>query len=246
MGTIITPRRHKVMLWAYGVTTITLRRETLLPRTLASLKRAGFVEPTLFVDGTKDIEGWEREFGLPVVARSTTIRTYGNWVLALGELLIRNPTAERFAMFQDDFVTYPNLRPFLERNEYPHRKGYWNLYTFPANQELCVTKEGNQVKGWFESNQRGLGAVALVFDKQAVLDLLTHSHMIGRPLSVDRGWRAVDGGIVTAMKKVGYKEMVHNPTLVQHSGLVSSMGNRKHPLATSYRGEQFDAMTLLG
>ncbi len=246
MGTIINPRRVKAMRWAYGVTTVPVRRNTFLPRTLASLRRAGFDQPTLFVDGDKDVASWETEFSLPVVCRSYTVRTYGNWVLSLAELIIRNPTCERYAIFQDDFVTYANLRQYLERIEYPHRKGYWNLYTFPKNQDLCVTKDGNMVMGWYESNQRGLGAVALVFDRQAATDLLQHSDIVTRPLSVERGWRAVDGGIVTAMGKMGYKELVHNPSLVQHIGAVSSMGSSKHALATSFRGEGFDAVSLLG
>lgn len=59
-----------------------------------------------------------------------------------------------------------------------------------------------------------------------------------------RGWRAVDGGIVTGMNKVGYREYVHYPSLVQHTGLISSMRNRQQPTAPSFPGEDFDAMTL--
>jgi hypothetical protein len=64
-------------------------------------------------------------------------------------------------------------------------------------------------------------------------------------MDTHRGWRAIDGGIVTALAHAEYKEYCHNPTLVQHIGHKSTMGNSAHPQATSFQGEQFDAMKLL-
>lgn len=241
------------MRWAYGVTTVPSRRQDLLPRTLASLCSAGFDSPRLFVDGLENClaDRWQQDLQLTVTARFPFIRVFGNWVLGLAELYIRDPGADRYAMFQDDFVTYPNMRQYLERCAYPdgeegRDKGYWNLYTFPSNQNLApVDGKGMQREGWYPSNQFGRGAVALVFNRPAVITLLTHLHMVERPQDCTRGWRAVDGGIVTAMGKAGWKEYVHNPSLVQHTGLVSSMGNKPHKLAVSFRGEDYDALRLL-
>jgi hypothetical protein len=225
--------------WSYGITTVLSRRHDLLPRTLASLCSAGFPEPRLFVDGAdaKDAAWYASEFGLPVTARYPAIRTFGNWFLSLAELYIREPTATRYAVFQDDFVTYRNLRQYLESCEYPPR-GYWNLYTFPSNQTLA------KGLGWYASNQFGRGAVALVFDRETVKTLLASQHMVERPEDCTRGWRAVDGGVVTALKKAGWTEYVHNPSLTQHTGQISSMGNRPHLQATSFRGEEYDALEL--
>lgn len=248
--------------WVYGVTTVPQRRGSLLPRTLASLKVGGFPAPTLFVDGLhgRDVTSWEREFNLPVVNRYPTIRTYGHWVLTLAEMYIRDPLGTLYAVFQDDFVTYRNLRQYLERFNYPSpyrtgqvrrvdgyvQPGYWNLLTFPSNQRLAPKDDrGRDIVGWYESNQLGRGAVALVFDRPTLVTLLTHQHMVDRPQDAHRGWRAVDGGVVTAMKLAGWKEYVHHPTLVQHTGLVSSMGNRPHPLSVSFQGEDFDALSLV-
>ena len=78
------------------------------------------------------------------------------------------------------------------------------------------------------------------------MTLLRHHDMIDKPIAAGfRGWKKTDGIIITAMKKAGYKEYVHNPSLVQHTGAVSSMRNRPHPQATSFRGEDFDALELL-
>lgn len=234
--------------WAYGVTTVPSRRDSLLPRTLDSLKRAGFPSPRLFVDGCQPeyAGSWHDEFGLEVTTRWPTIRTFGNWTLGLAELYIREPHADRYAMFQDDFITYPNLRPYLEDCPYPE-KGYWNLYTFPSNQTLCPKDEaGNRREGWFLANQMGRGAVALVFDRLTVHTLLTHQHMVERPMDPRRGHRSIDGGIVTALRKAGWSEYCHNPSLVQHTGDISSMGNKPHKKAESWRGEEFDARKISG
>jgi hypothetical protein len=235
--------------WAYGVTTVPQRRRDLLPQTLASLKNAGFAQPRLFVDGDSDPASWEREFALEVTCRKPPLRTFGNWVLALWELLVREPTADRFAIFQDDLLMSRNVRQYLERTPYPER-GYLNLYTFPSNQSYCPAGH----VGWFKSRplnngpegfQTGRGAVALIFSREAVLTLLASPHMVERPLDAHKGWKKVDGGIVTAMNKAGWWENCHSPSLTQHTGAVSTMDNLPHKLADSFRGADFDALTLL-
>jgi len=142
-------------------------------------------------------------------------------------------------MFQDDFVTYRNLRAYLDSCSYP-AKGYWNLYTFPHNQGRCKGKPG-----WFLSDQLGKGAVAIVFNNEAARLLLGHQRMIDRILNPDRGWQFIDGGIVEAMKQAGWSEYVHNPSLVQHTGDVSTMNKKRHAKAISFRGEDFNAEEMI-
>lgn len=236
----INQKRKKIPpTWAYGLTTVLERRDDILPRTLASLVEAGFGKPRLFVDGDDDVHEWRTRFSLETTCRYPRIKTYGNWILSLAELYIREPRRTYYAMFQDDFVAYKNLRQYLEKIPYPE-KGYMNLYTFPKNQ----VKAPKEV-GFYRSNQKGLGAVALVFNEEAVINLIIHQHMVLRPRDQFRGHKAVDGGIVTAMNKVGFSEYVHNPSLIQHTGMKSTMGNIKHPEATSFRGENYDALSLL-
>ncbi len=235
---LVDPRRR--VKWSYGITTVPSRRDELFPKTLESLRVGGFDQPRIFVDGARYPNDYFTWSGLEVTCRYPTIRTHGNWFLALAELYIREPNQDRYAIFQDDFVTYHNLRTYLDHCTIPD-KGYWNLYTFPSNQELCP--EG--YTGWYLSNQMGRGAVATVFSQEGVRALLSSQHMVDRPMDHHRGHKSVDGGIVTALKKLGWKEYVHNPSLVQHIGDVSSMGNKPHKKAVSFRGETFDAMTLL-
>jgi hypothetical protein len=163
-----------------------------------------------------------------VTARYPRIRTFGNWILGLAELYIREPTCDRYAMFQDDLVTYKNLRAYLESLPFPER-AYWNLYTFPSNQKLCPGDGKHE--GWYKSNQLGRGAVALIFSREGVKTLLeARANIIDRPEDAHRGHRAV----------------VHNPSLTQHTGDHSSMGNRPHKKANSFRGETYDAKEMIG
>lgn len=231
-------QKPKTMNWAYGITTVPSRINEYFPRTLESLRRAGFNSPRLFVDGAKSSAEYER-FGLDdVTVRWPGVRTVGNWQLSMLELYIRNPSANLYAIFQDDFVTYRNLREYLERAPMPSQ-GYLNLYTFPSNQQLATGQ------GWYKSNQQGKGAVALVFTRLGVQTLFQQRSFIEKVCDPGRGHKSIDGAIVTAMSAAGWTEYVHNPSLVQHIGDASSMRNPPHLKATSFRGEEFDALELL-
>lgn len=230
--------------WSYGVTTVPSRRDTLLPKTLASLAAGGFSDPHLFVDGAGDYAAYKR-----VTQRSSPVLVHGNWALALYELYIREPTADRYAVFQDDVIVYKNLRQYLEKCKYPDM-GYLNLYTEPRNEAFVPT-----TVGWHQSNQRGLGALALVFSRRAVLQLLVSDTFAMKPIPATpteaaahaqgllyRGQKTVDGAVVTAFAQAGWKEYVHRPTLVQHTGKVSSFSGLEHPPATGFLGETYDAL----
>lgn len=228
-----------VLDWAYGVTTVPERRGNLLNQTLTSLVDAGFANPRLFVDGGKI--NWSDEFSLAVTCRFPRIRCAGNWILSLWELYIRQPLADRYVIFQDDLIAYKNLRQYLEQSPYPER-GYCNLYTCTQNQRLSPGK------GWFPSNQKGKGAVALMFSLPAVVTLLCQPHLVKRcqPAVSDpeRYWQNIDGGVVDSMAQAGWQEYCHDPSLVQHMGQRSTMGGVSHP-APAWRGEGFDALSLI-
>lgn len=233
--------------WSYGVTTVPERREELLPRTLRSLGHGGFDQPHLFVDGVADGTYYHQRFKLGVTCRYPGVYkntpvikgSAANWVLSLYELYYRNPNATYYAVFQDDFVCYKNFRQYLERCCYPDR-GYLNCYSFPSNESLA-----NGKVGWYPSNQCGKGAVALIFSNEAVTTLLSSDNLVHRPKDASRGHRAIDGGIVDSFKKLGWREFVHYPSLVQHTGYHSSMFNEVHKTSNTFRGEEFDALNLV-
>ncbi len=229
----------KSLEWMYGIVTVPSRRTTLFKQTLESLCKAGFDKPRLFVDGPDSVESYA-QFGLPITSRCPSVGIAANWMMALWELYSRNPQADRYAIFQDDVLTYPNLRDYLTRCEYPV-KSYLNLCTYPANQELADGR-----KGWYPSNQLGRGAQALVFNREAVVTLLSNRHPVMRLQRSGKGHRGIDGSISHALRNEGFREYVHNPSLVYHIGTKSTVGNRPQPLVESFQGEEFDATSLPG
>lgn len=227
------------MNWAYGVTTVSERFNDLLPRTLDSLEKSIFNKPHIFIDGGNN----RMPDGLDETAHRKRVRCAGNWVLSLYELYILNPKADRYAIFQDDCVAYKNLKLYLEQCTL-EEKTYWNLYTFHSNL-VHINKHNNGKKGWSPSNQLGRGAVGLVFTNTGVRDLLSSRYIVERFQDDNRGYKAIDGGIVTALKELGYTELVHNPSLLQHTGSRSTTGNNPHQPSPCWYGEDFDALDLL-
>jgi len=263
--------------WAYGVTTVPARAGELLPRTLRSLAAGGFDRPWLFVDDCRypfHDKDYER-FGCPVTNRYPRVGAWGNWLLGLTELWIRSPGCDYYAMFQDDLVCVRGLREYLEQclqetheahasdkeiiaafdqdvalrkrvSEYLARRTplrYVNLYTVSQNEELA---DGRQ--GFYPSNQMGRGALALVFPKDAVEVLLSDIGVVSKPCHCNRPDSKIDGSVAGAMKRTGYTELVHYPSLVEHTGVDSAIGHKIGPAyrsAPSFPGEDCDVRTLL-
>lgn len=227
---------ERMVTWAYGVITVPERKDSILQRTLTSLSHAGFPLPHIFVDEPR-------------------IKVYGRWLLSAWELFIRNPVCDRYAFFQDDFITYRNLRSYLDRTIYLSSDStlrYYNLITELRNEQYVQGKP----QGWLEAEsmntpqrlQYGKGAVALVFNREALMTLLSARHLVERVITADlkRKDRNVDGAIVTAMNYAGYREYIHNPSLVQHVGTHSTVTpGLIHQPNTIFLGENYDALSLL-
>jgi hypothetical protein len=207
------------------VTTCSQRLDTLLPSTVESLAKAGFNSPVIFIDGPGEANLPQP---LEAVKRSKPIGAFGNWALAVWELYIREPQAQRYAVFQDDLVACRSLKEYLEQAEYPAH-GYLNLFTFFSNEGRVK----GQPAGWVKSDQLGRGAVALVFDHQAMFSLLNCPIMSIKP-QLRNGNQNIDGAVQQGLvMEAKFTEYVHNPSLVQHIGKTTSIGKdfsgRPHP-----------------
>lgn len=242
--------------WAYGVTTVHSRAYDLLPRTVESLGNAGFETPWLFADDTANRQLYLERIGeYNQTLRYPAIRTAGNWVLSLAEIYLRDPIATYYAIFQDDLIAVKGLREYIERTVFLGEKRYYNLHTFPRDEALPSFGEPQWCEGPELSNgqhplnyQQGRGAVALVFPREAVITLLSSRHIWERFGDTHTGWRNIDGGIVTAMNQAGWREWVHYPSLVKHTGVESTTRqDRRYARMESYHfpGEEFDATSWL-
>ena len=233
--------------WQYAVTTVPSRITTTLPITLNSLVASGFEQPDLYIDGILPSEIIDAGLDLPVgiVHERHNVKTFSHWHLTLLDMYSRNPWAQFYAIFQDDFVCVKNLKAYIE-SSYPAEKCYLNLFTFMENEAIV-----QGVQGWVESaktgsgRNMGRGAVGLVFGHDAVEALLSSNHMIVRRRDAQRRHISLDGAVVESMNDAGYSEFVHAPSLLQHIGTESSMGNKQHPIALTFPGEDFDPLTLL-
>lgn len=239
-------RKTGPKVWAYGVTTCRQRRDNHLPLTLDALRDAGFDKPRLFADGTDDQRSWEAEFGVPVTVRGVEpVGTFRNWLLAITELYVRSPGADRYALFEDDLDTRPGLREYLDSVPWPDGKAYLNLYTAPTTEDwfLKGSKAGlEDVRGFRTTRQDGKGAVALVFDWQGVRALLAGLTMWERAaINV----RTTDGAIAVAMAAAGYTEYAHFPCLVKHVGLQSVSGHVPYPPSRTY-DDRADYLSWVG
>ncbi|GIW60107.1 MAG: hypothetical protein KatS3mg087_1173 [Patescibacteria group bacterium] len=195
--------------WAYGVICHPDRRNTHLPRTLRSLATAGFDNPVLFVDGFCEIPT-----KLQCSFRHKHVGLFANFSLALAELFVSYPNCDRYALFQDDIICVKGLRAYLNETT-KHSMAYWNLYTWPCN----VREE----PGWALSDQMGRGALGLVFDREGLLALIGSGNFWRHRLNTHTGWKSDDKAVIETLRAIGYKEYVHNPSLLQHTGVEKSL-----------------------
>lgn len=243
----------KPIVWAVGVTTVFERSDIVL-KTLHSLELAGFEKPRLFIDGIERASIAMLN-SYKIATRYPKVGAFGNWILGLWELYLRNPTATRFAMFQDDILLCKNARQFVEKTAHSP-KGYWSLYCsahFEKRNE-CNVQIG-YTNRWLRSNLYGegkfvgQGALALVFTKDAVEKILTSQLVFAKPQQSGNptvNTMNIDGVVYRAMKNAGFMEYVHVPSLVQHVGRDSTLKEKKPFVeSTTFPGVDFDCLGLL-
>ena len=183
------------------------------------------------------------------------------------------PRPTSYAIFQDDVLAVKNLREYIDarfprtedhnhvfHDELTDKKAYLNLYTFLNNEQVIAQAAP---VGWHEGSQlsnsnplkqqRGRSALGLVFSPEGLRTLLGAPTFVNKPAASERATVNLDGAVATAMNAHGWREWIHNPTLLHHTGLVSSLRTRLHgettmcpfPPAESWRGEDCDAMEFL-
>lgn len=211
--------------WSVGLTTCP-RQEPQLNRTLRSLAAAGFSSPVVFADEAPAEEITEEV--RDVVVRPQRLGAWGNWLLSLSELLLRDPHAGRYLIVQDDVLFARNLRQFLDRT---WKGDYLNLYTADRN------KGGI---GYHTASRRGLGALALAFSRKAALQITANQESYTRITKGELGTKNIDGAVWKRMNKHKHPEIVHSPSLTNHIGHTSTLHQKGIRTAGSFIGEGFD------
>lgn len=199
--------------WAVGLLTAP-RREPTIDRTLLSLTNAGFAHIHIFAEPDSWIPEEYRH--LPVTTHGRVLGNLGNFFTSLASLLMLEPHADCYALFQDDVEAADGLRDWCDAQFWPHGVGLVSLYT-------CGVQHAEHA-GWRilrAGMHHTFGGLAFVFRRDVLKEFLSD----GRLLDFRQGgFRAGDDGVVgewATRSRVGIA--YHTPSLVAHVGAVSSI-----------------------
>lgn len=220
LGLLVPPptsRHGRVRRWAVGVTTAPRTLPTL-EVCLESLARAGWESPRLFIDGPAPVPGPFE--ALPRTVHEPQMGAWPTYLLALNELLMREPWADAYLLVQDDarFFDRGPLRPYLERCLWPG--GSTCLVSL-----YCCAKDTAATDGW--QAPRGVvqsGPVALVYPREVAKAFVTSPSVFRRRWSSDAKAAATIGGAITSWASAaGVPIWLPTPSLAQHIGETSTL-----------------------
>lgn len=209
----------RVRQWAVGVTTAP-RLQPTLEQCLASLQRAGWPQPHLFVDGAVRIP---MPFGrLPVTFRETPIGAWPNYYLTLTELLLRQPWADAYMVVQDDalFFDGASLPVYLAEVLWP--EGMLGLVSL-----FCNPTDNAKHRGWHRAPEEPTtGPVAMIFPRELAMAFVTDRAVFEHRWSSapDAAAPLTLGGLITSWA-IEHSIPIWFPTpcLVQHIGDTSTL-----------------------
>lgn len=157
------PKFGKVEKWAVGITTSRRKHPTIV-KTVKALENAGWAAGTIFAEPESFVdcgENWN------YVHRSLKTGIFGNWMLGLYELFIRNIDADAFFMIQDDIVIAPNTRKYLENSlwfsDEPHL-----ISLFGPN---AIDKDPSN--GWRKTSKYSGGPNSIIMSHETVQEILS-------------------------------------------------------------------------
>ncbi|MGE3821216.1 MAG: hypothetical protein AB7I30_17520, partial [Isosphaeraceae bacterium] len=215
------PGRHGVAAtWAVGVTTAP-RREPTLDRCLESLAAAGWDHPRLFIDAPVDLP--PRAALLPQTYRDVAVGAWPNYLLALQELVLRQPRADAYLIVQDDALFYQgeSIRPYLERHVlWPGTEPGGSIVSL-----YCASAYTRSRPGWHRLRGRwAWGALAFIFPnalaRAFLMDRTVFAHRwIGR----NQGLAHIDVVVGRWARRRRIGVWYPCPSLVQHIGETSSL-----------------------
>ncbi len=207
----------RVRRWSVGITT-SRRRISTLEQCAQSVRRAGWEEPVLFIDGEMEIP--KSQSDLPSCRRIPALGAFPNYALSLMELFMRDPHADAYMMLQDDalFPETSVVRQYLEDVLWLGKTpGIVSLY--------CSTEYQQQDAGWHRFNGPWVwGAVAFVFSNEAARAWLTSPLVYNhRAMANDQGLSKIDVMIGLFSQSTGVPIHYPSPSLVQHIGTISTI-----------------------
>ena len=191
-------------------------------RALLSLANAGFSSVHIFAEPGSWVP--DQFAHLPRTVHGRSLGNLGNFYTSLASLLMLEPGADCYAIFQDDVEVALGLRAWCDGQLWPHDAGLVSLYT-------CGVDHDSET-GW-RVLSRGMchtfGAQAFVFRSDILKEFLTD----GRLLEMrEEGFRAGDDTAVGEWAtRRGIGIAYHTPSLVNHVGVTSAIAADGHGTA---------------
>ena len=186
--------------------------------------------------------------GYDITRRATRLGAWPNWYLSLAELVMVDPLADCYGLFQDDVVLCKNARRFLERDLWPPKPvGVVSLYC-PG-----IYHSGKSIHDYgphLVAEGFGLvGALTFLFPAESARALLQDTNVMEHRLKGRRrGLCNIDAVVGRWAEETSRGVYFYSPSLASHIGETSSIWpnqvDRRSRSCRSFLGEQFNSLDL--
>jgi hypothetical protein len=231
--------KDRLMQWSVGIAAAPRSSDSYLKHTIESVA-SNFQDVHVFAEPLLENPG-----GVILHRHGEQFGDWSNWLCGLFSLIAIRPKTDYFLMLEDDVSLCKNLEYYLE-GLIPQigKFAALSIYTprrYARNYGRYVHNECHGIQTW--------GSQALVFGRHEAVRFLSSPEVLlhrsygdnyqGRDISNARK----DAIIGLWADRENLPLYFHSPSLVQHTGLISSLGNESHE--SLYVGSDFDAMQLV-
>ena len=217
---IFSPALPWAFSWAVGVTTAARQAETLRG-TVDDLVAAGWDQITIFAEPQSFMPNFGKE-GISYKVNVEVLGAWCNWRESFISLVADNPTADFYAIVQDDVTIWRSLRKFFDEEVLPAQHAVYSPYTagwYGGNNKHPAGSLVLPDCGWFhDSITRQLGALFTVIPGKLAKELV-----MWLPARVPNN-NEIDVRLAEILQKHAVPFYRHSPSLADHTGTVSTLG----------------------
>lgn len=257
------------MNWSVGITTAPREKGFYLDQTLKHLESAGFDNPVIFAEPNSTIPD---DFNGCVVKRRKPYGDWANWVTALYDLFLSEPSTDYFLMVEDDALFSKGLREYLEYC-IPNLGDFASLNLYTSSRYFCPKRTRmfhNECQG-----KRTWSTVAVVMKHQSVLKFfsdedvqrhrffdifdvkktywrLNSKFCLDDPSSINFIGNTIKDAVIGQWaEKLGLPIFYHTPSLVEHIGEFSTLTEDVSApdngrMSLDFVGKEFDVRCWIG
>ena len=216
--------------WTVGITTAPRAKHEYLSKTVLALKKSGWDNIVVFAEPGSPVS-----YEYCVVHRRKNYGDWTNWATGFYELLLSEPDTDYFFMLEDDCLVCSGLKKYLELT-IPMLGDFATVSPYcPRIYQSHITGYHNKCVGW-----KTVSTVATIMTRAAAIHFFADSdvqrHRFQHIFPVEA--EAINWGVQVDPRNsvkdavIGlwaYKNLLpmfyHSPSLVQHIGEISTLGD---------------------